>query len=256
MPNDTQRIEIIAGHKRRRRYTAQVKVGFVEQTMQPGMTVSAVARINGLSLSLLFGWRRRMAEGGQVAVQADDEVVATSRMRELEARVRDLERLLGRTTLDVEVLKEALAVARKKSRVAVSVAARGLFPVKVIADVLGVARSNLVEQWGPPAVAAHTASPTGSPTTTSTIPIAASACARPASSSVLNPTQPRIRSDVGNFTRQAWSLSVGARALTSKNTVAQARDGEANTKAALRRPVTEPTVQVAEATMRLPIELR
>jgi transposase len=114
MPNDTQRIEIITGRERRRRYTAHEKVRFVEETMQPGMTVSAVARIYGLSPSLLFGWRRRMAEGGQVAVQADDEVVAASRMRELEARVRDLERLLGRKTLEVEVLKEALAAARVK----------------------------------------------------------------------------------------------------------------------------------------------
>lgn len=114
MPNDPQRIEIITGCERRRRYTAQEKVRFVEETMQPGMTVSAVARMHGLSPSLLFGWRRRMAEGGQVAVQADDEVVAASRMRELQARVRDLERLLGRKTLEVEVLKEALAVARVK----------------------------------------------------------------------------------------------------------------------------------------------
>lgn len=114
MPNDTQRIEIITGHERRRRYTAQEKVRLIEQTMQPGMTVSAVARMHGISPSLLFGWRRRMAEGGQVAVQADDEVVAASRVRELESRVRDLERLLGRKTLEVEVLKEALAVARVK----------------------------------------------------------------------------------------------------------------------------------------------
>lgn len=37
-----------------------------------------------------------------------------ARLRELEARVRDLEPLLGRKTLDVEVLQEALAVARVK----------------------------------------------------------------------------------------------------------------------------------------------
>jgi transposase len=35
-------------------------------------------------------------------------------VRELEARVRELERLLGRNTLEVEVLKEALDVARGK----------------------------------------------------------------------------------------------------------------------------------------------
>ena len=114
MPNDTQRIEIITGRERRRRYTAQEKLRLIEQTMQPGMTVSAVARMNGVSPSLLFGWRRRMAEGGEVAVRADDAVVAAGRVRELEARVRDLERLLGRKTMEVEVLREALDAARVK----------------------------------------------------------------------------------------------------------------------------------------------
>ena len=42
-------------------------------------------------------------------------MVAASRTRELEQRVRELERLLGRKTLEVEVLKEALAAARGKS---------------------------------------------------------------------------------------------------------------------------------------------
>lgn len=38
MPNDRQRIEIITGRERRRRYTAHEKVRFVEETMQSGMT--------------------------------------------------------------------------------------------------------------------------------------------------------------------------------------------------------------------------
>ena len=114
MPNDPTRIEIITGRERRRRYTAEQKLRLVEQTMQPGMTVSAVARLHGVSASLLFNWRRLMTEGGQVAVRADEDVVAASHARELEARVRELERLLGRKTLEVEVLKEALAAARGK----------------------------------------------------------------------------------------------------------------------------------------------
>lgn len=36
----------------------------------------------------------------------------SNRVRELEARIRDLERLLRRKVLEVEVLKEALAAAR------------------------------------------------------------------------------------------------------------------------------------------------
>ena len=114
MTNDTQRIEIIIGRERRRRYTAHEKVRFVEETMQPGMTVSAVARLHGISPSLLFGWRRRMAEGGLEAVRADEDVVAASRVRELEAKVRELERLLGRKTMEAEVLREALEQARPK----------------------------------------------------------------------------------------------------------------------------------------------
>jgi transposase len=40
------------------------------------MSVWYVARKYGISPSLLFNWRRRMAEGGKQAIQADDDVVA------------------------------------------------------------------------------------------------------------------------------------------------------------------------------------
>ena len=114
MSKPIARVEIITGIQRRRRYTADEKVRLVEQTMRPGMTVSAVARLHGVSPSLLFQWRRRMAEGGHEAVRADEEVVPTSRVRELEHRVRELERLLGRKTMETEILREALEQARPK----------------------------------------------------------------------------------------------------------------------------------------------
>src|SRR4051794_37179064 len=82
--------------------------------MQPGMSVSFVARRAGIAPSQLFAWKRRMIEGGHAAVQADEDVVGTSRLRELEKRVRDLERLLGRKTMENEILKEAIEVARLK----------------------------------------------------------------------------------------------------------------------------------------------
>ena len=55
-----------------------------------------------------------MREGGKEAVRADAEVVAASGARRLEERVRELERLLGRKTMEVEILKEALDLARAK----------------------------------------------------------------------------------------------------------------------------------------------
>ena len=108
------RIEVSTSVQRRRRWTTAEKVRLVEEAMQPGSSVSYVARCAGISPSLLFSWKRRMLEGGHQAVQADEDVVGTSRVRELERRVRDLERLLGRKTMEVEILKEALDLARAK----------------------------------------------------------------------------------------------------------------------------------------------
>jgi transposase len=108
------RIEVVTAVQRRRRFSTAEKVRLVEETMQPGMSVSRVARQAGIAPSMLFNWRRRMLEGGFEAVQADEPVVGRTHVRDLEKRVRELERLLGRKTLEVEILKEALEVARPK----------------------------------------------------------------------------------------------------------------------------------------------
>ena len=55
-----------------------------------------------------------MSEGGKEAIRADEDVVPASEARKLEERVRELERLLGRKTMEVEILKEALDRARAK----------------------------------------------------------------------------------------------------------------------------------------------
>src|SRR5579875_3741544 len=116
MSDTFSRVEIITGVARRRRFTTEQKLAVVAETMQPGMSISYVARRHGLSPSLVFRWRRLMTEGGQQAVRADDEVVPAADLRRAEERVRELERLLGRKTLEVEVLKEALELTRAKKR--------------------------------------------------------------------------------------------------------------------------------------------
>jgi transposase len=78
------------------------------------MTVSYIARKYGIHPSLLFKWRRLMTEGGQEAVRADDQVVAATEVRELKRQIRELERLLGKKTLENEILREAIAVTKSK----------------------------------------------------------------------------------------------------------------------------------------------
>ena len=72
MSEEVQRVEVITSVQRRRRWSVAEKIRLVEETLQPGMSVSFVARKHGLSPSLLFKWRQRMAEGGREAVRVDD----------------------------------------------------------------------------------------------------------------------------------------------------------------------------------------
>jgi transposase len=107
-------MEIITDGGRRRRWSAAEKLRIVEETLYDGDSVSAVARRNGVAPNLLYRWRRLMLEGGIVAVTGDDSVTSNKAVREMEARVRELERQLGRKTLEVEILKEALDKSRSK----------------------------------------------------------------------------------------------------------------------------------------------
>jgi transposase len=101
MSETFSKVEVITGVARRRRFPTEQKFAVVAETMQPGVLISYVARRHGLSLSLVFRWRRLMSEGGKKAVRADEEVVPASDVRKLEERVRELERLLGRKTMEV-----------------------------------------------------------------------------------------------------------------------------------------------------------
>ncbi len=55
-----------------------------------------------------------MAEGGKKAIAVDDEVVAAAEVKELKLRIRELERVLGKKTLENEILKDAVDLARQK----------------------------------------------------------------------------------------------------------------------------------------------
>src|SRR5512146_3260990 len=114
MSNNTDRVEVFAGIQRRRRYSLDQKLAVLAEAAQPGMSISYVARRHGISPSLLFLWRRRMTEGGKEAVRVDDDVVGSAEVRALEKRVRELERVLGKKTLENEILREALKVAQEK----------------------------------------------------------------------------------------------------------------------------------------------
>jgi transposase len=107
-------LEIITDGGRRRRWSAAEKIRIVEETLDDRASISVVARRNGVAPNLLYRWRRLMLEGGSVAVTEDDDVISNRVVRQLEERIRELERHLGRKTLEAEILREALDKSRSK----------------------------------------------------------------------------------------------------------------------------------------------
>ena len=87
----------------------------VQETYAPGMTVSLVARQHGIAPNQLFSWRRLYAEGALSAVSAGEELVPASDYRALQHQ-RELQRLLGKKTLETEILRDALDLAQPKKR--------------------------------------------------------------------------------------------------------------------------------------------
>jgi transposase len=107
-------VEVITSVARRRRWSPEEKRSMVQEAESPGMSVSSVARKYGIHPNQLFRWRRLMYEGALCAVRAGEEVVSAAEVKALKAKIRELERLLGRKTMEVEILKEAIAIAREK----------------------------------------------------------------------------------------------------------------------------------------------
>jgi len=100
--NNTNRIEVITGVQRRRRWSPEQKLDLVKKTFEPGMTVSMVARMAGVAATQLFQWRKAYSEGSLVAVGANESVVPASEMAEALKRIKQLEGALGRKTLENE----------------------------------------------------------------------------------------------------------------------------------------------------------
>ncbi|EFD1388873.1 IS3 family transposase [Escherichia coli] len=135
-------IDVLGPEKRRRR-TTQEKIAIVQQSFEPGMTVSLVARQHGVAASQLFLWRKQYLEGSLTAVAAGEQVVPASELAAAMKQIKELQRLLGKKTMENELLKEAVEYGRgKKVDSARALIARG-WGVSLVSRCLRVSRAQL-----------------------------------------------------------------------------------------------------------------
>ncbi|EJC2835150.1 IS3 family transposase, partial [Escherichia coli] len=110
---------------------------------EPGMTVSLVARQHGVAASQLFLWRKQYQEGSLTAVAAGEQVVPASELAAAMKQIKELQRLLGKKTMENELLKEAVEYGRgKKVDSARALIARG-WGVSLVSRCLRVSRAQL-----------------------------------------------------------------------------------------------------------------
>lgn len=105
-------MDVLTGPERRRRWSVDEKLAMVRESCQPGKTVSMVARQHGVNPNQLFHWRKLYQNGSLSAVSAGEEVVPE--LTDALKQIKELQRLLGKKTMENEILKEAVEVMKSR----------------------------------------------------------------------------------------------------------------------------------------------
>jgi transposase len=97
----------------RRVFSAEFKRTTVQRILTGEKTVAELSRELDIVPSVIRTWARRSEAGAATAVAANEDVVPASQLREACSRIRDLERLLGRKQMEIEILEAARDVVKK-----------------------------------------------------------------------------------------------------------------------------------------------
>src|SRR5215831_15744637 len=104
----------------RRVFSTEFKRQAVQRILSGEKTVAELSRELDIYPSVLRTWKRFAEAGATTAVQASEDVVPISQLREAYAKIRELERALGRKTMEVEILRAAQEIGEKRHHCAES----------------------------------------------------------------------------------------------------------------------------------------
>ncbi len=116
--HNVEPVKVLTQPEQRRRRSVDEKLAIVRETFEPGATVSGVARRHQVNANQVFAWRKLYQDGSLSAVSAGEQVVPASDLNEALKQIRELQRLLGKKTMEVEILREAVEYGRAKKLIA------------------------------------------------------------------------------------------------------------------------------------------
>ena len=113
--HNVEPVEVLTQPEQRRRRSVEEKLAIVCETFEAGAKVSGVARRHQVNANQVFAWRKLYQDGSLSAVSAGEQVVPASDLAEAMKQIRELQRLLGKKTMEVEILREAVEYGRAKN---------------------------------------------------------------------------------------------------------------------------------------------
>jgi transposase len=96
-------------------FSAEFKREQVARVLRKELTFAELSREGGVDQSVVRRWQHLVDRGSRTAVAADEDVPA-SELRAAQQRIRELERALGKKTMEVEILQAARDDVKKKPR--------------------------------------------------------------------------------------------------------------------------------------------
>jgi transposase len=109
-----QRVEVITGRQRRRRWTAEEKARIVAESLEADANISDVARRHGVARGLLTIWRRQLSGRSQEPVQS----FAAVKIDPLAAVSNDA----PRHSVEPDAMATTLPAVRSRARIEIDIA--------------------------------------------------------------------------------------------------------------------------------------
>ncbi len=107
---------VARGSDGRRLFTAEFKRTQIDRLMKGEVTASELSRELGVARSLIQRWKFLATKGAETAVGSNESVVPLGELRAAQARIKELERALGRATMENEILRAAREEVKKRPR--------------------------------------------------------------------------------------------------------------------------------------------
>jgi len=104
------------GSDGRRLFTAEFKRTQIDRILKGEITASELSRELGVARSLIQRWKHLATRGAETAVGANDDVVPVADLRTAQARIKELERLVGKQTMELEILRAARDEVKQRPR--------------------------------------------------------------------------------------------------------------------------------------------